>query len=314
MTVEEWLGNDNTLGIDIWNKKYRYQNETFDQWIDRVSGNNEQLKNLILQKKFLFGGRILANRGLPKLGVKTTMSNCYVLSVDDSIESIYKCCSDMARTYSYGGGVGIDISKLRPKGAEVHNSAKTTSGAVSFMKTFDVVTETIGQNGRRAALMISLSVNHPDVEEFINIKANTDQITHANISVRVTDDFMKSVVNGEDYLLHWPCNMDISKKELDALEYNKLTYVETASGPVYLKKVKARELFTKLAKNNWDYGEPGILYWDRISNYHLMTKSPDFEYAGVNPCANNNSLAHVKNRVKTVKSKSIRYDNTVLSN
>lgn len=257
MTVEEWLGKDNTLGIDIWKKKYQYQKETFDEWLDRVSGGNPELRDLIIQKKFLFGGRILANRGLPSLGVKTTMSNCYVLSVDDSIESIYKCCSDMARTYSYGGGVGIDISKLRPNGAVVHNSAKTTSGAVSFMKTFDVVTETIGQNGRRAALMISLSVDHPDVEQFIDAKANTDQITHANISIRVTDKFMRAVDNNEDYLLHWPCNMDINDNEINNIdEYNKLVCVETSCGPVYLKKVKAKDLFRKLAKNNWDYGEP----------------------------------------------------------
>ena len=110
----------------------------------------------------------------------------------------------MARTYSYGGGVGIDISKLRPAGAIVHNSAKTTTGAVSFMKTFDVVTGTIGQHGRRGALMISLDINHPDVYEFVDIKANTDQITNANISVRVNDEFMKAVETDDSYILRWP--------------------------------------------------------------------------------------------------------------
>ena len=284
-TLAEWLG-DSQLGTDIINKKYLQENETFMEWAERVSGGNQEVKRLFVEQKFIPAGRILSNRGLNNKGIKSTLSNCYVLTVDDSIESIYQCCSNMARTYSYGGGVGIDISKLRPSGAIVHNSARSTTGAVSFMKTFDVVTGTIGQNGRRGALMISISVNHPDVLEFIDIKANTDQITNANISVRVNDKFMKAVENDGDYLLHWPCEMDISEKEIDAVdEYNKLTCVETISGPVYLKKIKARDLFMKLAKNNGDYGEPGILYWDRIKNWHMMAANKDFEYAGVNPCA-----------------------------
>ena len=151
--LTDWV-NGNQLSMDIITKKYLQNGEDFENWCDRVTGGNEDYKRLFIEKKFIPGGRILSNRNLDNKGIKTTMSNCYVLSVDDSIESIYDCCSKMARTYSYGGGVGIDISKLRPCGAIVHNSAKTTSGAVSFMKTFDVVTGTIGQHGRRGALMI----------------------------------------------------------------------------------------------------------------------------------------------------------------
>lgn len=149
MTIEEWL-EGNELSLKIWHNKYQYNNESFDEWLDRVSGKNKEIRRLILEKKFLPGGRILANRGI---NVKSTLSNCYVLGLEDSIESIYQLCSDMARTYSFGGGVGCDISKLRPRGAAVNNSAKTTSGAVSFMKTFDVVTNTIGQSGRRKLLI-----------------------------------------------------------------------------------------------------------------------------------------------------------------
>ena len=134
MTVEQWLGKDNTLGIDIWNKKYRYNNESFDEWLDRVSGGDSDLRQLILEKKFLFGGRILSNRGLDKLGEKVTLSNCYVVEPpEDNIESIFDCAKKLARTYSYGGGCGVDISKLAPKGARVTNTAKETSGSVSFM-------------------------------------------------------------------------------------------------------------------------------------------------------------------------------------
>ena len=104
MTVQEWLGENNKLGIDIWEKKYRDGNETFDEWLDRVSGGHEDVKRLILEHKFLFGGRILANRGLNNKGKKRSLSNCYVLTVNDSIESIFDCAKKIARTYSYGGG------------------------------------------------------------------------------------------------------------------------------------------------------------------------------------------------------------------
>lgn len=150
MTVQEWLGEDNTLGQDIWLKKYRYDNENFDQWLDRISNNNEILKKQIIDKKFLFGGRILANRGLPERGVKVTYSNCYVISPpEDSIESIFDCAKKLARTYSYGGGCGVDLSNLSPRGAKVNNTAKQTSGSVSFMDLYSLVTGLIGQNGRR---------------------------------------------------------------------------------------------------------------------------------------------------------------------
>ena len=137
MQVEEWLGKDNTLGIDIWKNKYQYENETFDEWLARVTADDSVVRQLILDKKFLFGGRILSNRGLNKKGVKVTLSNCYVVTPpEDNIESIYETAGKLARTYSYGGGCGIDISKLSPRGAKVNNTAKYTSGAVSFMETY----------------------------------------------------------------------------------------------------------------------------------------------------------------------------------
>lgn len=105
MDIKEWLGEDNQLGIDIWTKKYQYNGESFEGWLDRVTDGNEDIKQLIREKKFLFGGRILANRGLEKDGNKVTFSNCYVLpQVEDSIEGIYgETCRMLARTFSYGG-------------------------------------------------------------------------------------------------------------------------------------------------------------------------------------------------------------------
>lgn len=282
----EWL-NKSQLSYDIWNKKYRFNEESFDEWLDRVSGNDSTVKRAILEKRFIFGGRILANRGTQNYQ-KVTFSNCYVIPpVEDSIEGIYKTCAQLARTYSYGGGCGVDISNLRPKGALVNNSAKTTSGAVSFMSTFDEVTKVIGQNGRRAALMISMDVNHPDVLEFINIKTDLDKVTSANISIRVNNDFMRAVKEDDDYILRWPCNVEVDPTIVENCEYNKLVGIFDidTNDNVYIKKVKAKELFTKLVENNWNYAEPGILYWDRIDNYNLLSMDPEFEYAGVNPCA-----------------------------
>ena len=264
MRVEQWLGENNQLGIDIWNKKYKFENETFDQWLDRVSDNNKEIRQLIVDKKFLFAGRILANRGLDKKGKKITYSNCYVIpEVEDSIESIYDTCAKLARTFSYSGGCGIDISKLRPRGMKVNNASNTTTGAVSFMDTFSQVTGTIGQSGRRGAAMISISCTHPDLEEFIEVKNDLTRVTKANISVRISDDFMKAVKNDEDWEL----------------------YFKTEHGDEMRKVVKAKEVFKLLSKNNWSMAEPGILFWDRIENYNLLSEDPNFHYAGVNPCA-----------------------------
>ena len=264
MRVNEWLGNENQLGMDIWNKKYCQNNETFDEWLDRVSGYNEEVKQLIIDKKFLFAGRILANRGMDKLGKKITYSNCYVIPpVEDSIESIYDTCAKLARTYSYSGGCGVDISKLRPRGMKVNNASNSTTGAVSFMDTFSQVTGTIGQNGRRGALMLSISCDHPDLEEFIEIKNDLTRVTKANISVRVNDEFMKAVINNLDWEL----------------------YFKTEHGDEMRKVVKAKKLFKLLSKNNWSMAEPGILFWDRIENYNLLSEDENFHYAGVNPCA-----------------------------
>lgn len=263
MTVEQWLGKDNSLGIDIWNRKYKKNNETFDEWLDRVSGNNEAIKALIIEKKFIPGGRILSNRGITD--TRVTYSNCYVITPpEDNIESIFESRKKLARTYSYGGGCGIDLSKLAPVGAKVHNQAEKTTGAVSFMQGYSQTTEEIGQAGRRGALMISLDCHHPDLLDFIDAKTSPDAVTKANISVRVTDDFMEAVINDKDWIM---------------------SFTRPETNETITKTARAREIFEKLCKNNWDWGEPGILFWDTISNYNLLEFDDTFEYAGVNPCA-----------------------------
>ena len=263
MTVEQWLGESNKLGIDIWHNKYQHNNETFDEWLKRVSGGNKDVEDLIVDKKFLPGGRILSNRGVTDS--KVTYSNCYVISPpEDNIESIYDCCKNLARTYSYGGGCGIDISKLAPAGAKVHNQARSTSGAVSFMETFSQVTAQIGQNGRRGALMISIDCHHPDLLEFIDIKTKPDSVTKANISVKVTDDFMQAVKDDREWVM---------------------SFTRPETGETITKTARAVDIFNKLCQNNWDWAEPGILFWDRIENWNLLCNNDEFHYAGTNPCA-----------------------------
>lgn len=265
MNVEEWLGRENQLGMDIWNKKYRNEEEDFENWVTRISGGNEEIAKYIKEKKFLFGGRILSNRGLDKQGKKVTYSNCYVVEPpEDNIESIFDCAKKLARTYSYGGGCGVDISKLSPRGAKINNAAKETSGAVSFMELYSLVTSLIGQNGRRGALMISIDCSHPDVPEFIELKTDLEKVNTANISVRIHEDFMEAVKKNEEYCLH---------------------YTREETGQVIERMVNARELFHRITETNWDYAEPGALFWDRITGWNLLSNTKEFSYAGVNPCA-----------------------------
>lgn len=265
MNIEEWLGPDNQLGMDIWKNKYCHEGEDFEQWLERITAGNREIAQLIREKKFLFGGRILSNRGLENEGRKVSLSNCYVVTPpEDNIESIFECAKKLARTYSYGGGCGVDISGLAPRGARINNAAKETSGAVSFMELYSLVTELIGQNGRRGALMISIDCSHPDVEAFVDLKTDLNKVTKANISVRINREFMEAVKNDRPYRLH---------------------YTREATGETIEKEINARELFRHIAEVNWDYGEPGALFWDRVCEWNLLSGTKEFSFAGVNPCA-----------------------------
>lgn len=265
MDEKEWLGEGNQLGMDIWKNKYRDNEETFEEWIGRVSGHDEDVAELLRQQKFLFGGRILANRGLEYEGKKITLSNCYVMTPpEDNIESIFDRAGKLARTYSYGGGCGIDISRLSPKGARINNAAKETSGSISFMTLYSLVTELIGQNGRRGALMISIDCSHPDVLDFIKLKTDLNKVTKANISVRLSNEFMRAVKEHKEFRLH---------------------YTRQETGQTIETMVKAADVFHLLAETNWDYAEPGALFWDRICSWNLLANTKEFTFAGVNPCA-----------------------------
>lgn len=258
---EGW--NLSELGKRIYEGKYRHNDETFEGFLTRVSGGNSKIRKRILNKQFLFGGRILANRGLDKEGVKITLSNCYVLpSPEDNLESIYDTAKHMARTFSYGGGVGISLNKLRPKGMKVNNSAQTTTGAVSFAGTYSDVGERIGQNGRRGALMLTMMVNHPDIFDFIKLKKDLTQITSANMSIQISDKFMQAVEDNEMFNLHYECE----------------------TGEIVDREVHAENLYNLICKSNWEMAEPGMLFWDTINNWHLMSAVKDYLFTCTNPC------------------------------
>ncbi|MFW6030544.1 MAG: adenosylcobalamin-dependent ribonucleoside-diphosphate reductase [Halanaerobiales bacterium] len=260
---EHWLKEE--LPLSIWTKKYQFNGESFEEFFERVSNGNASIKKMIKNKQFIPAGRILANRGLHHQGIKISYSNCYVLkSPEDNIESIFDTARDAARTFSYGGGVGIDVSKLRPKGSTVNNAARTTSGAVSFMPLYSLTADVIGQKGRRGALMLSIKVDHPDIEEFIKVKNDLNAVTKANISIKITDEFMQAVENKS---------------------YFKASFTVEDTGEEIEIELDANRLFNKIALSNWNMAEPGFLFWDHIRNWNLLSEDEDFEYAGVNPCA-----------------------------
>lgn len=274
----KWLDDDYIM--DTWNKKYRnvvqkdentVNSETLHNWFKRVCNGNKELIKRMEDMKFLFGGRILANRGLVTKDHKVTLSNCYVLPpVEDNIDSIFGTAKDLATIFSRGGGVGIDISKLRYKGAPVRNSAETTTGAVSFMQLYDITTAIIGQKGRRGALIITMDAEHPDVEDFINIKKDLNLITNANISVKVSDIFMRYAVEnpGESYTMM--CKL-IDEETGETWHTHRIT-------------VTPSKILEHIAENNWKMAEPGVLFWDRMKNYNFIENNPYINITGVNPC------------------------------
>ena len=212
--------------------------------------------------KFVPGGRILHAIGNPN---KVTALNCYVIpSPHDSLPGIYKTALELAETFKRGGGCGVDISTLRPKDSPAHNAARVSTGAVSFMELYSLTTGIIGQQGRRGALMITISDSHPDVLDFCKIKRNRSSVRYANISVRVTDAFMRAVEQDDEWLLH---------------------YENACDGIEVKKTIRARELWNELTLGARDWAEPGCLFWDTIRRYSSSDRYSGMEVVSTNPCA-----------------------------
>ena len=262
---------DNDLAADVLMSKYLAPTEKgpMHMWsrIARALASVEtdkeywynQFLSLLFDFKFVPGGRVMHGAGREDARRRPTLANCYVIPIEeDSLEGIYRCITESAMVYRTGGGVGTDLSKLRPEGAAVNATIDHSPGATAFMNLFSESTNTVSQAGRRGALMLTIRVDHPDIEKFITIKDDPRRIKvqHANISVLITHEFMHAVMNDTDFELRW----------------NDKLY----------RKVKARELWYKIIKNAHASAEPGIIFWDTMKDYHNV------EYANpltsTNPC------------------------------
>ena len=229
-------------------------------------------------------GSIMSQLGSKSIG---SLSNCFVIGTpEDSYGGIFQKDEEMAQLMKRRGGVGLDISTLRPKDTLVSNAAKTTTGAISFMHRFSNTTNEVAQNGRRGALMLSIDINHPDVMDFIKIKRDKTSVTGANISIKINNDFMKAVENDEDYILRFPCNLhEYDKPDEFIGEYNIL-YPYKNNGVLigYEKKIKAKEYWEEIIKSAHGYAEPGIIFVDNHHNYSPDGVYPQFKGVTTNPC------------------------------
>ena len=265
--MEHWYDNEISRGILA--AKYYHEGETTpQQFIDRVSSIfkgdfRERIKEYITDGDFSPAGRTLYAAG-SRGKFKVSMSNCYILpSPEDNLESIFHSNYEIARIFSYGGGIGINISNLRPAGSRVHNVARTSTGAVSFMKIFNTTGEVISQNGRRGAQMVGLNCSHPDIYEFLHIKQNEEKLSSMNISILFTDEFMEAVRDDKEYTLRFHAE---------------------STGENIERTIRARDFFREFCETQWDWGDPGALFSDRLNDYHLLAGYDEYQIEITNPC------------------------------
>lgn len=221
-----------------------------------------------------------------------SLSNCFVIGQpEDSYGGIMLKDQELAQLMKRRGGVGIDISSLRPDKTPTSNAAKTSTGAVSFMERFSNSTREVAQNGRRGALMLSIDVRHPDVADFVSIKADKTKVTGANISVSLRDDFMKAVKSDGDYTLRFPVTFDLNDLVVRNIEELKNDYIKypynelvEVGDRLYVKRIKAKELYDLIIKNAWENAEPGQIFIDRHWNYSPDGIYPQYRGITTNPC------------------------------
>ncbi len=217
--------------------------------------------------------RYIVPQGSPMAGIGNnfqvgSLSNCFVIGLDgepDSYGGIIKIDEEQVQLMKRRGGVGHDLSHIRPKGSPVKNSALTSTGLVPFMERYSNSTREVAQDGRRGALMLTVSIKHPDSESFIDAKLEEGKVTGANVSVRIDDEFMQAAIDGTEYIQKYPIDSD---------------------QPIYEKKVDARKLWNKIVHNAWKSAEPGVLFWDTITREAVPDCYADlgFRTISTNPC------------------------------
>lgn len=259
----------NTVSRQVWESKYRYQNESTitESWhriasalaINEAGVWEDRFFSILNDFRFLPGGRIQAGAGTDQ---NVTLFNCFVMGrIEDSMNGIFDSLKEGALTMQQGGGVGYDFSTLRPKGFRAKHTGTVASGPVSFMHIWDSMCATLISSGnRRGAMMATLRCDHPDIELFIDAKRERGSLQHFNLSVLVTDRFMKAIDNDESWPLVFP-----------------------ESGPDNIvNEIPARQLWQKIMQANYDYAEPGVLFIDRINkNNNLYYRE---HITATNPC------------------------------
>jgi ribonucleoside-diphosphate reductase alpha chain len=299
-TLDYFDGDD--LAANVWIKKYCMKDERGNLLekspsdmhrrlsrefarIERKYPNpmtEDEIFSLIDKFKYIIpAGSQMSGIGNNKL--ITSLSNCFVVdSAIDSYGGIFKTDQEQVQIMKRRGGVGHDISNLRPSGALANNSILGgLAGSTLYMERFSNSTREVAQDGRRGALMLSIDIKHPDSGRFIDAKLEEGKVTGANISVRISDVFMECVKNDKDFIQSFPISADTGLIDYEKLEYNELYEYDN----IYVKRVKAKDLWYKIVKNAWKSAEPGVLFWDKIVN-----ESPaniygyEWNETSTNPC------------------------------
>ncbi len=221
----------------------------------------------------LKGFKYIVPQGGPMTGIGNdfqigSLSNCFVIGNEgnsDSYGGVMKIDEEQVQLMKRRGGVGHDLSHIRPKGSPVKNSALTSTGVVPFMERYSNSTREVAQDGRRGALMLSISIKHPDAQHFIDAKMDGTKVTGANVSVRIDDEFMRAVKSNSEYKQQYPINSE---------------------DPLYTKTINAKEVWDKIIHNAWKSAEPGILFWDTVINESIPDSYADlgFRTVSTNPC------------------------------
>ena len=236
-----------------------------DKFVTRKSNHLTEKEIYSYFKNFKY----IVPQGSPMMGignnyVNVSLSNCVVVdNPQDNVSSIMDAGKDLANLFKRRCGVGLDISDLRPEGAPVNNSARTTTGAWSFADFYSYVCRMIGQNGRRGALMISMDIRHPDIEKFVTMKHDLAKVTGANVSVKISDAFMEAVEADSSFTLQYPVNSDT---------------------PTHVVEVDAASLWNTVVESATKTAEPGLLMWDNITKNLPAHSYPEFETKTTNPC------------------------------
>lgn len=269
--------------------------------VDKMS--EDEIFELFKDFKYVIpGGSVLSGLGNKK---PVSLSNCFVIdSPKDSYDSIMKTRNYQCQLMKRRGGVGYDLSLLRPRGAKVNNAANTSTGAASFMDANSTLTNEVAQGGRRGALMNTIEINHPDVREFIEKKQDLTKVTGANISVKINDAFMNAVEKEEDYILRWPTDVIFNDNLFKTEKYPYDTLVNVSDvlsngKTVYIKKVNAKTLWNKLVHCAWNTAEPGVIFVDKMHNYAPDGVYENYKMVSTNPCQPSWSNILTPNGIKT---------------